>query len=377
MAWLWRHIDVRRFGVPDRAYQFDGSDDYIDCGQPSRPRFHGTIHDFGLDQSSQLDGYGSKYRTIVGKWKDWNPGDVDLRQYTFGFGHGGYVHLGIGAGGPWDAVISAEPLMIGVWTHIAGIYDGSSLKVYVNGVEQGSKSTSLAMVSQPVPVQMAAANCGGWGQEFFQGALSEVRMYNRALASNEIWQIYNLMTRGIRRRGSRISRRASMKIPSWISRWLGFDADGDELTYSIVDSPSHGEVLLDGDMATYLPDANYYGSDTFTYRANDGTLDSNVGTVTLQIANVNDAPILEPIEDQVVDEGQLLEFSIMGVDVDGDELSYSMEGLPAGAQFDPVTHTFRWTPTYQQAGEYALNCVGRGWAGRSSNGDDSDPGAEC
>ena len=178
------------FGASDRAYQFDGSDDYIDCGQPTDLNFTGPFTISAWINPLEIEGYGSKYRTIVGKWKDWNPGDVDLRQYTLGFGHGGYVHLGIGAGGPWDAVISAEPLTTGVWTHIAGVYDGSSLKVYVNGVEQGSKATSLAMVSQPVPVQMAAANCGGWGQEFFQGALSGVRMYNRALSSNEIGLVY-------------------------------------------------------------------------------------------------------------------------------------------------------------------------------------------
>ena len=178
-----------RFGAPERAYQFDGIDDYIDCGQPPSLDFTGPFTIAAWINPLDLEGYGSKYRTIVGKWKDWNPGDVDLRQYTFGFGHGGYVHLGIGAGGPWDAVMSAEPLTTGVWTHIAGVYDGSSLKVYINGVEQGSKSTSLAMVSQPVPVQLGAANCGGWGQEFFQGKMSDVRMYNRALASNEIWAL--------------------------------------------------------------------------------------------------------------------------------------------------------------------------------------------
>jgi len=36
----------------------------------------------------------------------------------------------------------------------------------------------------------------------------------------------------------------------------------------------------------YTPDANWFGTDTFTYKANDGTEDSNVATVTIEVANM-------------------------------------------------------------------------------------------
>ena len=134
----------------------------------------------------------------------------------------------------------------------------------------------------------------------------------------------------------------------------GSDPESDEWIYSIIDPPAHGVVLVDGEMATYLPNANYYGSDAFTYQADDGTQDSNVGTVSIQIANVNDEPMLEPIEDQEVNEGQLLEFSVSGFDPDGDTLNYSAEGLPEGAMFDSATQAFRWTPTFEQAGGYSV-----------------------
>src|SRR5204863_165228 len=42
---------------------------------------------------------------------------------------------------------------------------------------------------------------------------------------------------------------------------------------------------------SYTPVANYNGTDTFTYKANDGSLDSNTVTVTITIAAVNDAPV--------------------------------------------------------------------------------------
>jgi VCBS repeat-containing protein len=63
------------------------------------------------------------------------------------------------------------------------------------------------------------------------------------------------------------------------------DPDGDPLTAILVNGPSHGTLTLNADGSfTYMPDADYGGSDTFTYVASDGTVDSNVATVTITIA---------------------------------------------------------------------------------------------
>jgi hypothetical protein len=63
------------------------------------------------------------------------------------------------------------------------------------------------------------------------------------------------------------------------------DADvGDTLTYSVVTPPGHGTVVDNGDgSATYTPAAGYAGPDTFTFKANDGTVDSNVATAHLEV----------------------------------------------------------------------------------------------
>jgi VCBS repeat-containing protein len=73
------------------------------------------------------------------------------------------------------------------------------------------------------------------------------------------------------------------------------DVDGNPLTATMVTSPAHGTLLSSGDGSfTYTPAANYYGTDSFTYRASDGTAQSAVATVTLTIAAVNDAPVAVP-----------------------------------------------------------------------------------
>lgn len=70
------------------------------------------------------------------------------------------------------------------------------------------------------------------------------------------------------------------------------DVDGNPLTVHLISDPAHGTVTLAANGSfTYTPDANYSGTDSFTYQANDGSANSGVATVTLTIAAVNDAPV--------------------------------------------------------------------------------------
>ena len=64
------------------------------------------------------------------------------------------------------------------------------------------------------------------------------------------------------------------------------------LTAVVVTDPSHGTLTLNANGSfTYTPTASYYGSDSFTYKANDGAADSNVATVSLTINAVNHPPV--------------------------------------------------------------------------------------
>jgi len=68
------------------------------------------------------------------------------------------------------------------------------------------------------------------------------------------------------------------------------DIDGDTLTYQIVTGPSHGTLNGQAPVLNYTPSQNYNGIDTFTFKVNDGSLDSNTATVTLSIQPFNDPP---------------------------------------------------------------------------------------
>jgi VCBS repeat-containing protein len=63
------------------------------------------------------------------------------------------------------------------------------------------------------------------------------------------------------------------------------DADLDLLTAELVTGPAHGTLALNADGSfTYTPDPDFNGTDSFTYRANDGTAASAPATVTLTVA---------------------------------------------------------------------------------------------
>ena len=61
------------------------------------------------------------------------------------------------------------------------------------------------------------------------------------------------------------------------------DADGNTLTLRIISQPSHGHAGLSGTTAAYISDPGFTGTDTFTFAAWDGSIDSNLGTVTVTV----------------------------------------------------------------------------------------------
>ncbi|RLC01224.1 MAG: hypothetical protein DRH90_16670, partial [Deltaproteobacteria bacterium] len=71
-----------------------------------------------------------------------------------------------------------------------------------------------------------------------------------------------------------------------------FDLDGDDLTAVLEDDVDDGTLTLNPDGGfSYIPDTNFNGPDSFTYKANDCTDDSNIVTVSISVSEDNDAPV--------------------------------------------------------------------------------------
>jgi Bacterial Ig domain/Lipoprotein associated domain len=69
------------------------------------------------------------------------------------------------------------------------------------------------------------------------------------------------------------------------------DVEGDALGYTILSATQHGTLSGRGANLTYTPADDYRGPDSFTFKANDGTADSDPATVSISVNAVNDAPV--------------------------------------------------------------------------------------
>jgi VCBS repeat-containing protein len=104
------------------------------------------------------------------------------------------------------------------------------------------------------------------------------------------------------------------------------DAESNSLTAALVSNSSHGTLAFNPDGSfTYTPAANFNGSDSFSYKANDGASDSNVATVSITVNAVNDAPVATN-DSYATNEDTPLNVATPGVlgndsDVDGNSLT--------------------------------------------------------
>jgi VCBS repeat-containing protein len=113
----------------------------------------------------------------------------------------------------------------------------------------------------------------------------------------------------------------------------GSDVEGSTLTYIKLTNTTNGSIACDGSTSrscTYVPDLNFNGTDSFTYRVSDGSLNSTTATVTITVNGINDAPVVAANQTFSTNDATSLAFTINpATDVDGDALSYKIITPPA------------------------------------------------
>jgi VCBS repeat-containing protein len=115
------------------------------------------------------------------------------------------------------------------------------------------------------------------------------------------------------------------------------DGDGDALTAQLVAGPAHGTLTFGADGSfTYVPDADWNGTDSFTYRARDGIAQSAPVTVTLLVGAVNDAPVAVGESFTLLEDGSL---SVTGVGVLGNDSDVEGDALAAVLVRGPANGT--------------------------------------
>jgi hypothetical protein len=136
---------------------------------------------------------------------------------------------------------------------------------------------------------------------------------------------------------------------------VGSDIDSTSLTYSLVNNGAKGTVVITNASTgafSYTPNANANGSDSFSFKVNDGLLDSNVATVSVSITAVNDAPVAVAATLNT-DENIAVNSVLVASDIDGDVLTYSIvnNGSKGTALItNPGTGAYTYTPNANATG---------------------------
>lgn len=126
--------------------------------------------------------------------------------------------------------------------------------------------------------------------------------------------------------------------------------DTDTLTYSASGLPNGASFNSSTGIFSWTPATNQAGQYGVTFSVSDGTA-SDSETIQISVADVavNQAPVLASIGTKTVGEGAPLTFTVSASDPDNDALTYRVEALPAGAEFNASTRQFSWVPDYQES----------------------------
>lgn len=152
---------------------FDGDGDYVDVGEDPSLTFTEEITLACWIKVRQFD---RSWNAIVTKGDDW------VLARTRDDNRVAFLCVGL-TGGGWPEVYSGD-VNDGNWHHIAGVYDGSKLYIYQDGLDADSKSVGGSIKSSWRRVLIGEN--GQATDRYWNGMIDDVRLYSRALSADEI-----------------------------------------------------------------------------------------------------------------------------------------------------------------------------------------------
>jgi len=201
-------------------------------------------------------------------------------------------------------VTSAKSYNDNQWHYAVVTYGGSTVILYIDGLQVGTKSTTGASpeTSGTKPVRVGANSRVIPPGNFFTGQVDEVRVWNDDLTTQQIADAFAGTSFNTAQQvlylpfGSNLPPVANNlaitlnKNTQQAITLTATDPNNDPLTYTVVTQPAHGTLTGTAPNLNYNPDTSYVGADSFTFKANDGTADSNTATVSITV--------IDPSKDQ-------------------------------------------------------------------------------
>ncbi|MGH8453404.1 MAG: LamG domain-containing protein, partial [Nevskiales bacterium] len=166
-------------GMVGQAFSLNGVDGYVEVPDSASLDLTSQVTLMAWVNPATIS--GSFSNRIIDKSEAGVGGayDLDIRQ--------GKLRLLTVAG--TGAFLSNSSIQTGVWTHVAGVYTGSEVQLYINGVLDNSGSFSGAISTNNLPLRIGAASNAS-ANNMFHGFIDEATVVGTALPSEEIQSIY-------------------------------------------------------------------------------------------------------------------------------------------------------------------------------------------
>ena len=136
----------------------------------------------------------------------------------------------------------------------------------------------------------------------------------------------------------------------------GSDPDCEPLTYSVTSGPSHGTLSGTAPNLTYMPTANYNGTDSLTFVVSDSLVNSEPAVVEIDVTPVNDAPVAHP-QSVTTRQHVAVAITLTGSDVEGGELTFSVVTQPTHGTLSGTAPDLIYTPAPGYAGHDGLTFI--------------------
>jgi len=172
-------------GKVGTAMSFDGTS-YIEVASAPNMKFTGP---FTVEAWINLDSTNGNH-TVVAKGIDYDvPVDWAVSVSD------GKLRPHVQVDENWYYFDCSGSLSTSTWYHVAMVYDGSALRGYVNGAQQGVTAVSGTVHTSDDPLRIGVYSAND-SHAFFDGRIDELSLYSRALSTAELLAIYNAGTAG-------------------------------------------------------------------------------------------------------------------------------------------------------------------------------------
>ncbi|MBN2281939.1 MAG: choice-of-anchor D domain-containing protein [Candidatus Marinimicrobia bacterium] len=278
-------------GGSRQALDFDGTDDYVDCGNNASVQITGSA--LSVESWIYLDNFEPNYwdGTIIDKW------DATENGYGIRCGGNGILSFNIGNGADWYEILSSSnALALNTWTHVAGVYDGTNQNLYINGELVNSTNIGPITITNAAAINLRFGIGDLYPTRILDGKIDEVRIWNDARTQTEIQE--NMM-------------KTLVGDEAGLAAYYRFDQMDGTTVYDMTSNGNNGTltnmdantVWIDGsafstwigtESTAWATDANWTdGSPSATQSA--GIYDWTVGALTTYEATISGPPSMNSL----------------------------------------------------------------------------------